>query len=252
MKCFDKDYAAIYDFLYTKKNYTKEFHLIKKILKKNLIKPVSLLDLGCGTGQYSNLMTKLKLDVVGVDRSHNMLSIAKKKYLKNKKLFFIKSHIEKINLKKKFDIISALFHILSYHTNKTKIDKFFSNSYTHLKKDGILIFDFWYRDGVFNLQSPLRIRKIENHLYKIIRITISKWFKKADQIFDVHNLTVMNKKTKKILKFQETHKMRYFTLDSIKKILKKHNFKFLKSLDLQSGKKVTKKSWGALVVAKKI
>ena len=62
----------------------------------------------------------------------------------------------------------------------------------------------------------------------------------------------MNKKTKKILKFQETHKMRYFTLDSIKKILKKHNFKFLKSLDLQSGKKVTKKSWGALVVAKKI
>ena len=101
MKCFDKNYAVIYDFLYTKKNYIKEFLLIKKIIKKNLFKPTHLLDLGCGTGQYSNLMTKLNLKVTGVDRSNNMLNIAKKKYKKNKKLNFIKSEIEKINIKKK-------------------------------------------------------------------------------------------------------------------------------------------------------
>ena len=61
----------------------------------------------------------------------------------------------------------------------------------------------------------------------------------------------MNKKNKKILKFSETHKMRYFTLNIIKKKLKEHNFKFLESLDLQTGKAISSKSWGALVVAKK-
>ena len=252
MKCFDKEYSVIYDFLYTKKNYRKEFLLIKKIIKKYLSKPSVLLDLGCGTGQYSNLMTKLKLDVVGVDRSDNMLKIANKKYNKNKNLSFTKSEIEKINLGKKFDIISALFHILSYHTTKQKIDKFFSKSHAHLNKNGILIFDFWYADGVFNLQSPLRIREVENKSYKIIRITISKWFKKIDQIFDLHNLIVMNKKNKKISKFSETHKMKYFKLKFIKKKLKEHNFEFLESLDLQAGKPVSSKSWGALVVAKKL
>ena len=45
--------------------------------------------------------------------------------------------------------------------------------------------------------------------------------------------------------------MRYFDLLFIKKLLKKYNFKFLKSLDLQSGKKISSKSWGALVIAKK-
>ena len=70
-------------------------------------------------------MTKLNLKVTGVDRSNNMLNIAKKKYKKNKKLNFIKSEIEKINIKKKFDIISALFHILSYQTSTSKIDNFF-------------------------------------------------------------------------------------------------------------------------------
>ena len=38
----------------------------------------------------------------------------------------------------------------------------------------------------------------------------------------------------------------------IKKKLIENNFHFLESLDLQSGKPVTKKSWGALVVAKKL
>ena len=59
MECFNKDYARVYDILYNKKNYNKEFYLIKKIIKKYSNKPRSLLDLGCGTGQYSNLMTSL-------------------------------------------------------------------------------------------------------------------------------------------------------------------------------------------------
>ena len=84
MKCFSKDYSAIYDFLYTKKNYTKETKLLKKILKKYLPQSKSLLDLGCGTGQYSNLMTKLQLNIVGVDRSSSMLKIAKKNIKKIK------------------------------------------------------------------------------------------------------------------------------------------------------------------------
>ena len=157
-----------------------------------------MLDLGCGTGLYSNLITKLNFNVVGVDRSSNMLSIAKRKYKKNKKLSFVKSSIEKIKLNKKFDIISALFHILSYQRSESEIDKFFSKSYLHLNKNGILIFDFWYEDGVFSLQSPLRVREINNSNYKIVRITISKWYKKIRQIFDIHNLIVFNKKNKKI------------------------------------------------------
>lgn len=252
MQCFEKEYSNIYDFLYTQKNYIKEFLLIKKIIKDNLSKPSSLIDLGCGTGKYSNLLTKLKLDVVGVDRSKEMLKIAKKKFNKNKKLTFIKSNISKINLKKKFDIISALFHILSYQTSRANINSFFKNSHSHLKQNGILIFDFWFKDGVLKLQTPVRVREFNNTSYKIVRVTISKWFKKIDQISDIHNLVVLNKKSKKVSKFSETHKMRYFEMSFIKKKLKEHNFKYIKSLDLQTGRKLSSKSWGAMVVAKKL
>ena len=45
--------------------------------------------------------------------------------------------------------------------------------------------------------------------------------------------------------------MRYFELSLIKKLLKKHNFQFLENLDLETGKGISNKSWGALVIAKK-
>lgn len=252
MNCFNKNYAEIYDFLYTEKNYSKESSLVRKILKKYASHAKSLLDLGCGTGQYSNLMTKFNLAVVGLDRSDEMLKIAKKKYIDNKKLSFVKSKIEKFNLKKKFDVVSALFHILSYQTTHAQINKFFFNSHSHLKKNGIIIFDFWYKPGVVKLQSPLRVREVDNDVYKIIRLSVSKWKKSINQIFDKHNLFIINKKNSKIYKFSETHKMRYFTISFVNKILKKNNFKYLDCLDLQTGTKVSNKSWGALIIAKKL
>ena len=114
MSCFNKEYSNLYDLIYKKKKYKKEFFFIRNIINKYLNNPNNILDLGCGTGNYSNLMTKLGLEVVGVDRSRHMLSIAKKKFKNNHKINFFNSSIQNLNLKKEFDIVSALFHILSY------------------------------------------------------------------------------------------------------------------------------------------
>ncbi len=252
MTCFAKDYSNFYDLLYKNKNYNKEFSFIKKILKNFLKNPKTLIDLGCGTGKYSKLMTDLGLEVHGIDNSKHMLNIARKKYKANKKLKFTYSDINNLNIKKKFDIVSALFHILSYQIKKNNIKKFFQISQKLLKKNGILIFDFWYKDGVLNLREPLKCRNVENKNFKIYRITRPKLIKKLDQIHDEHEMIIINKKNKKVKIFKETHKMRFFTIKTIKKYLKSNKLKYLISLDLSTSRTVTKNSWGALVVAKKI
>jgi SAM-dependent methyltransferase len=252
MSCFNKDYSNLYDLIYKKKKYKKEFFFIKRIINKYLKSSSNILDLGCGTGNYSNLMTKLGLQVVGVDKSEHMLSIARNKYKKNRKINFFNSSIQNLNLKKEFDIVSALFHILSYQTTSKDIRKFFLNSRNHLKKNGLLVFDFWFKKGVLNLKLPLKTLTVENNKYRLHRITKPKWFEKKDQIHDFHEMIVINKKSKKTFEFKEVHKMRYFQLSAIKKYLKVFNFKYLLSLDLMTNKFPDKNSWGALVVAKKI
>ena len=98
--CFSKNYSEVYNLLYKGKNYKKEFNFIKKIIRKYQNKSKTLLDVGCGTGSYSKLMTELKLNVTGIDKSKSMLKIARSKYKKNKNLVFKKSNILKMNLKK--------------------------------------------------------------------------------------------------------------------------------------------------------
>ena len=251
MDSFKKNYSEFYDTLYLKKNYKREFNLIKNLIRKYLKEPKSLLDLGCGTGKYSYLLTKLNLKVVGLDRSRFMIKIAKKKFYKNKKISFINSDLRNFKTKKKFDIISALFHILSYQIKNRDIDKFFYNSNKILKKNGILIFDFWYKKGVLNLQQPNKFIKIIYKNKLILKLTKSDWFKNLDIIHDNHDMIIFDNK-KLIKSFKETHKMRYFDLHFIKSKLKVNKFKYLNSIDLNTNKFPTKTSWGALVFAKKI
>ena len=65
-------------------------------------------------------------------------------------------------------------------------------------------------------------------------------------------MIITNKKDEKIETFKETHKMKFFEMKKIKKHLKQNNFKYLLSTDLSTNKLITKNSWAALVVAKKI
>tara|TARA_Y100001958_G_C21094285_1_gene446394 strand:+ start:140 stop:895 length:756 start_codon:yes stop_codon:yes gene_type:complete len=250
MLSFKKNYSKYYDILYTDKNYKDESQIIKKIIKKYSYKPINLLDIGCGTGEYSKLLTSNNLNVTGLDKSSYMIKKAKKKFKNYNNLKFIKGDLLKYKSNIKFDIISALFHILSYQIKNSQIDKFFKNSANVLNKKGIFVFDFWFKPGVMNLKQPNKFRKINKKNLKIIRLTNSIWFRKKNRIDDIHELFIFKKKNL-IENFQETHQMRYFDLSFIKKKLSKHKLKFLTCLDLNTKNFPTKKSWGALVIAQK-
>ena len=58
MSNFKENYSKYYDIIYTNKNYKKETKLIKKIIKKYSSNSKDLLDMVCGTGRYSSLLTK--------------------------------------------------------------------------------------------------------------------------------------------------------------------------------------------------
>ena len=88
MKSFKNNYSSFYDLLYQDKDYKKEFNNIYKFIpKKNFIFD-KILELGCGTGNFTNFFLSFKpSEILGIDSSKNMIKIAKNKH-KNKKLIF--------------------------------------------------------------------------------------------------------------------------------------------------------------------
>lgn len=128
------------DYIYLVKNHPSEpkKHFVdkKNIIKKYFKKKISLLDVGCASGDLISYFDSINLinDATGIDYSQRLIREAKKENFKNPCTFLIKS-AENFNLKKKFDVIIAS-GVLCYFDNPAKTIKKISE---HLKKNGIVI-----------------------------------------------------------------------------------------------------------------
>lgn len=251
MSYSNKKYASLYDLIYKNKNYLKEVNFLTKQFKIKNKKAKKVLDLGCGTGQYTYLLSKKGYEVTGVDISKSMIEIAKKKYKTKKNINFIHKDLKKINLKNKFDIVVALFDVLSFQNSKSEIERFFKVLSKHLKKGGLVFFDFWYKNTIVKLKPASRAKKIENKIFKILKTTKPTWIKKQNIVKVYFKLLIEKKMNRKIETVNGVHIMKYYSLAEINKYLKKHNFKILRYGTLLSNK-IKKNSWSIYSMARKV
>ena len=117
---------------YIKENIIGNFKLKNK--KKPLDK-INILDIGCGGGLLSEPMTRLGANITGIDASSKNINIAKHHAKKNKlKINYICSSPEKLEIKKKFDVILNMEIV--EHVDDIN---FFINSCSKLlKKNGLM------------------------------------------------------------------------------------------------------------------
>jgi 2-polyprenyl-6-hydroxyphenyl methylase/3-demethylubiquinone-9 3-methyltransferase len=117
--------------------YIKE-NIISNFKLKNKAKPLSginILDVGCGGGLLSEPMARMGARVTGIDASDQNIKIAKLHSKKNKlKINYLCSSPEKLNVKKKFDVILNM-EIIEHVEN---VDFFLKSCSNLLKKNGLM------------------------------------------------------------------------------------------------------------------
>ena len=174
-----------------KQKKDKEFHEIRfKDMFNNIkeikgkIKKSSILDIGCGYGEFLSYMKKQKLDCYGLELSEDAIDYIKKfkKGIKIKQ-FNITKGLDGYG-KKKFDIISLL-SVLEHSQDPIKLLKSINKI---LNKNGILIIDV---PNDFNAFQLAAVKKFKIKKY---------WF------------------------FPPRH-LNYFSLKSLRHVLKKCKFK---------------------------
>ncbi|HPO61388.1 MAG TPA: class I SAM-dependent methyltransferase, partial [Exilispira sp.] len=161
-------YSEYYNLFYQDKNYAEEVDYIEKFIKEYSINPQSILDLGCGSGRHDYEFFKKGYQVTGVDLSQSMLELTKD--LPGNNIEFFHGDVRTIDLKKKFDVVISLFHILSYQQTNDDVIAFFETVKKHLKPEGIFICDCWYGPGVLNDPPVIRIKEFETNYKSILRI----------------------------------------------------------------------------------
>lgn len=252
MKVFGKMYSESYDLLYNEKDYSSEVQYIVELIAKYHPKAKSILDLGCGSGSHDILLAERGFDVTGIDFSSEMIKIANNKKGKSTSLSFVKGDIRSILLKRKFDIVISLFHVFSYLTSNEDIVNTLKNANTHLNKNGLLIFDYWYGPGVLTQQPSVKVKKISNNVISMTRISTPELLENANKVDVNFNMIIKDKKTGKHHEFFEKHSMRYYFIPELEYLLSIMGFDPIDTLEYLKKHRPSTKSWNAITVSKKV
>jgi ubiquinone/menaquinone biosynthesis C-methylase UbiE len=102
---------------------------------------VSLLDLGCGTGEHLSHFSRYGIKCTGIDNSTEMIKVAAKRF--PGKILFIKNNITDINYYEEFDAVVSFFGTLNYMTEDAMIEKALWNLWRAMKPDGISVLEIW-------------------------------------------------------------------------------------------------------------
>jgi SAM-dependent methyltransferase len=170
---FGQQYANAYDTLYRDKDYDGEAALLQRIFEQYGPHPVRrVLDLGCGTGNHSLRLAKLGYEVTGVDRSADMLGLARQKAdEQHLSVRFQHSAIGNLALGETFDAALLMFAVLSYQHTNDDVLAALHTARSHLTAGGLLVFDVWYGPAVLTERPGERIRIIESNGQSTLRAT---------------------------------------------------------------------------------
>jgi SAM-dependent methyltransferase len=134
---------------------------IHRLIRQHKPKARTLLELACGTGAILKILAK-SYDVVGLDRSPQMLSIARKKL---PHVRFYRKDMVSFDPGKKFDVIICVFDSINHVLKFADWTKIFRNAARHLEKDGLFLFDVNTEAKLQRLiNAPTRVHKFGRNL----------------------------------------------------------------------------------------
>ncbi len=244
-----QDYAKYYNLLYADKAYSDEVNFILQCLQSVECKPMTIMDLGCGTGRHALEMAKRGLNVTGVDMSETMLQMGQEAC--GDKIKLIQGDARTVRLNEKFDAVTSLFHVMSYQNTEDDALAHLTTAYEHLNKDGIFLFDFWYGPGVLTDPPTLRKRTLEDDITHIVR-TATPVQRVNENIIEVHYSIDLTDKTTGVKSLlQECHPMRYWFIPELKHLAKSAGFEFISMGSWMQDSMPDSSTWNAWMAVKK-
>lgn len=142
MSCYEA-LAGSYDALTTDVDYEKRGDFLEKLLRRSAIPVRLVLDLACGTGTMTWLLTQRGYEVIGVDGSEEMLAAAMSKsgQVAGVPPVFLHQSMPRLDLYGTVDAAVCCLDSLNYLTDPKDVQRTLQRLHLFVAPGGMLVFD---------------------------------------------------------------------------------------------------------------
>lgn len=136
------DFAYYYDMLTENVDYDKRCEYICGLLAENGVSEGILLDLACGTGTLSLMLSEKGYDVIGVDGSEEMLTQAQEKKMETgADVIFLCQRMEELDLFGTINAAVSTLDSINHVTDVNTVKEIFRRVSLFMEDKGIFVFD---------------------------------------------------------------------------------------------------------------
>ena len=149
--------AVSYDRLTSDVDYEATVAFYYEILKQEGLSPRTAVDLACGTGSVTTILANKGLQVIGVDMSEEMLTVASQKAGEAGVFpWFICQSLQRLRLPRAVDLAVCALDSLDYITDPEDCQEAIRRVYKYLNPGGIFIFD---------VNTPEKLRAMDGQVF---------------------------------------------------------------------------------------
>ncbi len=219
-------FAAVYDLFMDNIPYEEWCVYLTSLLKERGVQNGLVLDLGCGTGNLTELLAAEGYDMIGVDNAADMLEIAvEKKLASGRDILYLLQDMRELELYGTVAAAVSICDSINYILDYRELVRVFSLVNNYLDPGGIFIFDL---NTKYKYQKILGESTIAENREEGSFIWENYFDKKTG--INEYDLTLFiqteNKQDSLFRRFEETHYQRAYSIEEIERALKEAGLVF--------------------------
>lgn len=218
-------FAEFYDLFMDNIPYEEWSHYLINLLHDYNVKDGLVLDMGCGTGNITELLAKSGYDMIGIDNSEDMLAAAMdKRYDSGLDILYLLQDMREFELYGTVAAAVSICDSMNYILEYDELVQVFKLVNNYLDPSGIFIFDLNTIYKYENMGDTVIAENRDEGSF----IWENSYF--SDTKLNQYDLTIFAKdEDNRYTKFEETHIQRGYTLDEIKGALSDAGMEFVTS-----------------------
>lgn len=254
------NFASVYDTFMSDIPYEAWHRYLHGLFEEYGILAGTVLDMGCGTGTVTELMSAQGYDMIGLDSSEDMLAIAMEKKLRSgHDILYLLQDMRELELYSSVRAVYSICDSLNYITEPEELGQVFELVGRYLDADGVFIFDcktdYFYRELIGD-------RTIAENREDCSFIWDNYYYE--DEQLNEYELSLFIKDTELsgkaseagkpgeiFRRFQETHFQRGYTLEELRGLLQSAGLRCLAAYDAFSREAPKKDSERIYIIAGK-